>query len=418
MGGPPVSAKYVIKARIEVAGLVEKHDIIGAIFGQTEGMLGEEMDFRELQRTGRIGRIEADVKASGDRTVAEVEIPSNLDMVETAILAATIETIDKVGPYSARAEIIGIEDVRGEKRRKIVERAVEIYKKMLESIPESREIVDEVLSRVRAAEVVEYGEEKLPGGPDVPKADTVILVEGRADVVNLLRHGYRNVLAVGGAATVPPSLKELIHGKKTILFIDGDRGGEMIARNLLNAVKIDYVARAPEGKEVEELTAKEIARCLQNRVTAEEFLENLERERRQQREVKAEFIVPPAKLLSRGTATPRVEHIEKIAVPDHVKSRIEGLKGTLEAVLYDENWNEVAQVPVKDLVNKVKELDNIAYVVLDGIVTQRLVDAAYTKGIRALVGVRVGEIVRKPENLKISTFDKVSTGEEAPETKG
>ncbi|MEM2597503.1 MAG: DNA primase, partial [Thermofilum sp.] len=140
MGGPPVSAKYVIKARIEVAGLVEKHDIIGAIFGQTEGLLGDEMDFRELQRTGRIGRIEASVKTTGDKTIAEVEVPSNLDMVETAILAATIETIDKVGPYSAKAEITGIEDVRSEKRRRVVERAVEIYRKMLESIPESREL--------------------------------------------------------------------------------------------------------------------------------------------------------------------------------------------------------------------------------------------------------------------------------------
>ncbi|MEM1516404.1 MAG: DNA primase DnaG, partial [Thermofilum sp.] len=399
MGGPPVSAKYVIKARIEVAGLVEKHDIIGAIFGQTEGLLGDEMDFRELQRTGRIGRIEASVKTTGDKTIAEVEVPSNLDMVETAILAATIETIDKVGPYSAKAEITGIEDVRSEKRRRVVERAVEIYRKMLESIPESRELVDEVLSKVRAAEVVEYGEERLPGGPDVTRADTVILVEGRADVINLLRHGYRNVLAVGGATTVPPSLKEIIQGKKTILFVDGDRGGEMIARNLLNAIKIDYVARAPEGKEVEDLTAKEIARCIQSKVSAEEFLESLEGERRQQREVRAEFIVPPAKLLSRSSAPAQPEYVESVSVPRSVKSVIEELKGTLEAVLYDENWDEITRVPVKDLVNTIKQVDGVSYVVLDGIVTQRLVDAAYTKGVKALIGVRVGEVVRKPENL-------------------
>ncbi|MEM4531382.1 MAG: toprim domain-containing protein, partial [Thermofilaceae archaeon] len=290
---------------------------------------------------------------------------------------------------------------------------VEIYRKMLESIPESRELVDEVLSKVRAAEVVEYGEERLPGGPDVTRADTVILVEGRADVINLLRHGYRNVLAVGGATTVPPSLKEIIQGKKTILFVDGDRGGEMIARNLLNAIKIDYVARAPEGKEVEDLTAKEIARCIQSKVSAEEFLESLEGERRQQREVRAEFIVPPAKLLSRSSAPAQPEYVESVSVPRSVKSVIEELKGTLEAVLYDENWAEITRVPVKDLVNTIKQVDGVSYVVLDGIVTQRLVDAAYTKGVKALIGVRVGEVVRKPENLKISTFDKVSVAEDA-----
>ena len=404
MGGPPVSAKYVIKARVEVSGIVDKHDIVGAIFGQTEGLLGEELDLRELQKTGRIGRIEVFTHQQGDRTLAEVEIPSNLDMVETAVLAATIETIDKVGPYPAKTEIMGIEDVRSEKRKKIVERAVELYKKLAESIPESREIVEEVLSRVRTAELVEYGEERLPGGPDVPIADTVILVEGRADVLNLLRHGYRNVLAIGGA-TVPRSLKELLSGKKVVLFVDGDRGGELIARNVVSSIHVDYIARAPEGREVEELTAKDIAKCLQNKVPVEEFIESLEREKKQQREIKAEFIVPPAKLLSRKPVQPGF--VEKVKVPHHVKELLDGIKGTLESVLYDASWSEVARVPVKDLVNKLKELDGVAYVVLDGIVTQRLVDAAYTKGVKALIGVRVGEIVRKPENLVISTFDNV-----------
>ncbi|MCC6058907.1 MAG: DNA primase [Thermofilum sp.] len=405
MGGPPVSAKYVIKARVEVSGIVDKHDIVGAIFGQTEGLLGEELDLRELQKTGRIGRIEVSTRQQGDKTLAEVEIPSNLDMVETAVLAATIETIDKVGPYPAKTEIVGIEDVRSEKRKKIVERAVELYKKLSESIPESREIVEEVLSRVRAAELVEYGEEKLPGGPDVPIADTVILVEGRADVLNLLRHGYRNVLAIGGA-TVPKSLKELLSGKKVVLFVDGDRGGELIARNVISSIHVDYIARAPEGREVEELTAKEIAKCLQSKVSVEEFIESLEREKKQQREIKAEFIVPPAKLLSRKPAQ-QSSFVEKVKVPRHVKEVLDGIKGTLESVLYDANWNEVARVPVKDLVSKLKELDGVTYVVLDGIVTQRLVDAAYTKGVKALIGVRVGEIIRKPENLVISTFENV-----------
>jgi DNA primase (EC 2.7.7.-) len=405
MGGPPVSVKYMIRARIEVSGIVDKHDIVGAIFGQTEGLLGEELDLRELQKTGRIGRIEVSVRQQGDKTLAEVEIPSNLDMVETAVLAATIESIDKVGPYTARTEITSIEDVRSEKRKKIIERAVELYKKLTESVPESREIVEEVLSRVRAAELVEYGEEKLPGGPDVPIADTVILVEGRADVLNLLRHGYRNVLAIGGA-TVPRSLKELLSGKKVVLFVDGDRGGELIARNVVGSIHVDYIARAPEGREVEELTAKEIARCLQNKISVEEFIESLEREKKQQREIKAEFIVPPAKLLSRKP-TQQSSIVEKVKVPHHVMEVMSGIKGTLESVLYDSGWNEIARVPVKDLVNKLKELDGIAYVVLDGIVTQRLVDAAYTKGVRVLIGVRVGEIVRKPENLAISTFDNV-----------
>jgi len=57
----------VIRAKIEIEGVVDKPDVVGAIFGQTEGLLGEDLDLRELQRTGRVGRIQIAVKSEGDR---------------------------------------------------------------------------------------------------------------------------------------------------------------------------------------------------------------------------------------------------------------------------------------------------------------------------------------------------------------
>ncbi len=405
MGGLPVSAKYVIKARMTVSGIVEKHDIIGAIFGQSEGLLGRELDLRELQRAGRIGRIEVTTQEQDGKLVAEIEVPSNLDMAETAIIAATIESIDKVGPYTAVTEIISIEDVRAEKRRKIIERAVELYKRLASTVPESKELVEELLERVRIAEITEWGEEKLPAGPDVDTSDTIILVEGRADVLNLLKHGYRNVIAIGGA-TIPASLRELCRKKKeVILFVDGDRGGELIARNVLNILDIDFVARAPPGREVEELTGKEIARALQNKVPVQEFLESIEKERKQQREIKAEVIIPPSKLIKASKSNPPVA--KEVYVPQEVVDTIEQIKGTLEAVVYDGNWKEIIRVPVKEVVDKLKELDGAVHVVLDGIITQRLVDTAFSKGVKTLIGVRVGEIIRKPEDLVITTFQFV-----------
>ncbi|MGC8988341.1 DNA primase DnaG [Infirmifilum sp.] len=416
MGGLPVSAKYVVKARITVSGIVEKHDIIGAIFGQSEGILGRELDLRELQKVGRIGRIEVATRESDGKLIAEVEIPSNLDMAETAIIAATIETIDKVGPYNASAEIIAIEDVRAEKRRKIIERAVELYRKLAETVPESRELVEEVLEKVRTAELVEWGESKLPAGPDVDTSDTLILVEGRADVINLLKHGYRNVIAIGGAM-IPRGLKELCKGKKeVILFVDGDRGGELIARNVLNVLDVDYIARAPPGREVEELTGKEIARALQNKIPAGAFLESIEKEKKQQKEVKAEVVIPPSKLIKFSRNNPSV--VQEVALPSQVIEKIEQLKGTLEAVIYDSDWREIAHVPVKELVDRLKELDGVAHVVLDGIITQRLVDTAFAKNIKTLIGVRVGEIIRKPEDLVITTFQNVKPLENPQTTQG
>ena len=404
LGGTPTSIKYVVKVKMEVSGIVEKHDIIGAMFGQTEGLLGGELDLRELQKMGRLGRIEVKTREVNGKTVAEIEIPSNLDKVETALIAAAIESVDRVGPYNAKTQVVEIKDVRAEKRKQIVERAISLLKKLEQEMPESKELLEEVLERVRAAQLIEYGPEKLPAGPDVDKSDTIIVVEGRADVINLLKHGYRNVIAVGGAS-IPKTIVELSKRKTAILFVDGDRGGELIARNLINVAEIDYVARAPPGREVEELTGKEIAKALQNKMTVEELLESIEKERKPHREIRAEVIVPAEKILEKRNT--KAEASEQIEVPRKIVEKIEELKGTLEAVIYDDQWNELVSVPVKDLASKLKEMEKIGYIVFDGIVTQRLVDLAYTKGAKAIIGARIGDIVRKPTELVISSFRDV-----------
>ncbi|RLE85165.1 MAG: DNA primase, partial [Thermoprotei archaeon] len=228
MVGLSLSGKYVVNAKIEVNGIVDKADIVGAIFGQTEGLLGEELDLRELQKSGRVGRIDVKVKKSNGKTIGFIKIPSNLDRVETALIAAALETIDRVGPYYARVEVVNIEDVRIEKRKRIVERAKELLRKLESETPESKELTEEVLRSNREAELRYYGPEKLPSGPEVDRADTIIVVEGRADVINLLKHGYRNVIGLEGASSVvPKTIEELSRKKTIILFVDGDRGGEL-----------------------------------------------------------------------------------------------------------------------------------------------------------------------------------------------
>jgi len=392
VGGLPVNAKYVIHARIEIDGIVDKPDIIGAIFGQTEGLLGSDLDLRELQNSGRIGRIEVSVGRSGSKVRGHIRVPSNLGKVETALIAAALEMVDRVGPYPARVEVTRIEDVRAEKRRRIVERAKELLRKLEEEMPEARELVEEVMEALKVSELIHYGPDKLPAGPEVDTADTVIIVEGRADVINLLKHGYRNVIALEGA-TIPRTIVELAKRKKTVLFIDGDRGGELIARNVLNVVKIDYVARAPPGREVEELTGKEIAKALKNKVSAREFLEALEREKRAVREEEK----PPEKV------KPPV-----IKLPEHVIKEAKELRGTLEAILYDEEWKPLKRVAVRDLVKTLSEAEAVAYVLFDGVVTQRIVDVAQTRGLKALIGARLGDVVRLPEGLVIATIDDLT----------
>ena len=83
----PSTTKYLIQARLATDGIVEKPDIVGAIFGQTEGLLGDELDLRDLQKSGRIGRIEVEVASTKGKSEGTVYVPSSLDQVETAILS-------------------------------------------------------------------------------------------------------------------------------------------------------------------------------------------------------------------------------------------------------------------------------------------------------------------------------------------
>ena len=394
MVGLSLSGKYVVNAKIEVNGIVDKADIVGAIFGLTEGLLGEELDLRELQKSGRVGRIDVKVKKSNGKTIGFIKIPSNLDRVETALIAAALETIDRVGPYYARVEVVNIEDVRIEKRKRIVERAKELLRKLESETPESKELTEEVLRSIREAELRYYGPEKLPSGPEVDRADTIIVVEGRADVINLLKHGYRNVIGLEGASSVvPKTIEELSRKKTIILFVDGDRGGELIIKNLVNLIDVDYVARAPPGREVEELTGKEIAKALRSKLPIEEYLETLMRERK-------------------GIKYPQAQQEETESeiseIPKEVKDEINKLKGTLEGIIYDEKWKPISRVAVKDLVTRLQELEGAKYVVFDGIITQRIVDMAFKTGIKLVIGARVGDATRIPEEVKISTFDNVS----------
>ncbi len=354
--------------------MVEKPDVIGALFGQTEGLLGDELEMRELQKTGRIGRIEAELEHKNGKTVGKVIIPSGLGMVETAIIAAAVETVDRVGPYEAKVVVERIEDTRAMKRRRIIERAKELLKKLLrEEIPDSKELIDNVKKAVRIEEVVEYGPERLPAGPDVDESEELIVVEGRADVVNLLKHGIKNVIALNGTR-IPRTVVELTKRKITTLFIDGDRGGEMIAREVLSKADVDYVARAPDGKEVEELTQKEILKALRRKVPADEYRKRLGIEKQ----------------------------IEE-GVPEEYKKHLDELRGTLRARLLNEKGEVLEEVAVREIWGKLKEHDSIYAIVMDGIVTQRLVDTAASKNIKVIVGVKQTKLEKVPEGMKVFT---------------
>jgi DNA primase len=266
-----ISAKYIVHASITIDGIVDRPDVIGAIFGQTEGLLGNDLELRELQRSGRIGRIEVNVNAKQGKSQGEIIIPSSLDKAETAIVAAALEIIQRIGPCNAKIRTESIEDIRISKRQYVIERAKELLKTLMDDVmPDSQELADEVAYSVRVMEVQEWGKDRLPAGPTVDDSDEIILVEGRADVLNLLKHGFKNVISMNGTS-IPDSVKDLCREKIVTVFVDGDRGGDLIIKELLDTTEIDFVTKAPDGKEVEELAKKEIHKSLRAKITGEQW---------------------------------------------------------------------------------------------------------------------------------------------------
>ena len=400
------TSKYTIVANFEADGTVEKPDVIGAVFGQTEGLLGPDMDLRELQKTGRIGRIDVEMKVKGGKASGIISIPSSMDASETALIAAAVETIERVGPCNARLMIEKIEDVRSEKRKYVIERAKQLLARIFEEgAPEASEITEQIKEAVRKGEVTDY--HGMPAGPEVDNSDSVVIVEGRADVVNLLRCGIKNAVAIEGTS-VPPAIADLARKKETTAFLDGDRGGDLILKELTAVSEIDFVARAPTGKEVEELTKKEIFKALRERVSvseskaegtaseirsAQESRENRGRERDMEVEdMKRE--VRPSREEKKGR---RDSDNEKAQL---FKGLLNELIVTRAAYLLDASGNPQGKVPAREMFNALKELSADA-LVFDGEVDQKLVNFAVSRGLHWLVGMKAAARIRVPENMYV-----------------
>ena len=370
-----VTVKYVIRAEFEVEGVVEKSDVIGAVFGQTEGLFGPELDLRELQRSGRVGRIEIELKSEKDETTGAILIPTSLDRVSAAILAASIESIDRVGPCAARMSLGKIEDVREARRRAIIRRAKEVlHEWTMEAVPDTDKIYREVSETLRMARVQKYGPEELTAGPDIESAKEIIIVEGRADVINLLKYGMQNIIAVEGAK-IPETIIKLCREKEVTALLDGDRGGDLILKELDQVANIKYIARAPKGKEVEDLTSKEVKTALRNKVRVKKA-----RAKRKQK---------------------------RMLLPKQIVKTTKELGGTLEAVLLNKEMKPIERLPVSELAEKLRGIKDVDTVVFDGVITQRLVDAANAKSIKYLVAARVSDKIKQPYGMHLLTFTDV-----------
>jgi DNA primase len=427
----PVAAKYIINSTIQIEGVVDRPDVIGAIFGQTEGLLGNDLELRELQRSGKIGRIEVNVTTSSGKTKGEIIIPSSLDKTETAIVAAALEIIQRIGPCNAKVDVQKIEDIRISKRTFVIERAKALLRELTDkTLPDSQEISYEVAQSVRMMEVVEYGREKLAAGPMIEESDDIIVVEGRADVLTLLKHGFKNVISMNGTSC-PQTIKDLSRKKAFTVFVDGDRGGDLIIRELLSVADVDFTCKAPDGKEVEELTKKEIHKALRGKITAEQAKLDLGIDKNgalkevPKRNGTARNGTRPSNgrpVNGRTTYTnsrPAYQRAETVrpattsgkkllttSEKKILKETLENLFGTRGACIFDQKLNILGKVPLSELDSTVKSLNGGIYgIALDGTVDLELVKLAEKFGIKHLVGT--SSKIKVSPKVNVSTEDKL-----------
>tara|TARA_Y100000034_G_scaffold20936_1_gene24051 strand:+ start:586 stop:1683 length:1098 start_codon:yes stop_codon:yes gene_type:complete len=343
----PVSIKYMVYANFIAEGALEKPDVIGALFGQTEGLLGTDLEMRDLQKEGKIGRIEVDLERENKKTTGVIKIPTALDKSETTLIAAAVETIERIGPSDAQIEVEKIEDVRGSKRDYIIERAKKLMGEVHGSI-ESKEISNEIKIHSRV-EINEYGKEKLPCG-DISGKE-LIVVEGRADVINLMKNGVKNAIAMNGT-NLPEAIRELSEEKDLTLFIDGDRGGKLIARNVVDNANVKYIVVAPDGKEVEELTGKEILANLRKKFSVDEFFRK-----------------------KRFSETSNKEKLKEISDKN---------KGTGKAILLNKDLNEIKKISARSLSASLKNTENIYGIIVDGTITQTVIKLAEEANVQLI----------------------------------
>ncbi|PSP93346.1 DNA primase [Halobacteriales archaeon QS_4_62_28] len=448
------STKYLIHADFTAKGVVERNDVVGAVFGQTEGLLGDELDLRELQEGSKVGRVDVDVTSEGGQSFGDITIASGLDRVETAILAASLETIGRVGPCRASVTVTDLEDVRSAKRRTVVERATELLADFEADAVTSHDIVEEVRQRLRVEDITEY--EGCPAGPRVPDSDATIVVEGRADVLQLLQYGIKNAIAVEGT-DIPDAVAELSRERTVTAFLDGDRGGELILKELVQVGAVDYVAFAPAGTSVEDLARSQILAALRDKVpydavedgepavltgeneadempavTSAEATSAADRDQSGQTERdhsgqadRVESTAESEPTATDGTGTADETTVSASAQQSaHVTATtadtdddLATLAAHSQAVIGDEtemvrfldaDVSALSEGPVGEAFERIENSDPVpTTVVMDGTLTQRILDVAAQRGVEQVVPAETGEFVKQPTSVRIRQFEKL-----------
>jgi hypothetical protein len=191
----------------------------------------------------------------------------------------------------------------------------------------------------------------------------------------------------------------MVAGKTVTVFLDGDRGAEINLKHLSSKIKIDNVIRAPDGKEVEELTKKEIVASMKHYQKFEDFrlerksaFENRDFPRLSYRERNFEdggnYKPFHAQKRQSNWQEQSLQTKEKDEKFERLKENFKKLKGTMKAILVNKALKKLEEVEIQDLDEALDKRKRIYAVLLDGIITERLMEKAKKKKVEYLLGVQ------------------------------
>ena len=308
-----------------------------------------------------------------------------MDNVETAIIGSALETIDRIGPCQAKITVIEISDVRATKRTAVVDRAKELLLALVNSgEAASKTVVEEVRSVLTVGTATNF--HGLTCGPNVESSDSLIIVEGRNDVINLLNCGVKNAISADGAGNIKQELIDLANGKQSVtLAIDGDRGGEMLFRQLHAILKIDFVAQAPVGQEWELLPQKTITKSLSMKVDAEKFAKTMEAQDKEDEEKHGgnndEWVEEMSDVYETEIAPAEIQEMF-----DHQ----DGLgKNKAMFVLSDGTVSE--EMGAGSIAKSAAESEGVQALIINGPISDRIQEIASEASITTVVGTKPGK---------------------------
>jgi len=394
-GNKDKAMKYEIRADIKVNGTVQRKDIIGAIMGQTEGLLGDDLELRQLQRTARVGHVDVDMETKNGKVHGTITIPSSMDNVETAIIASSLETIDRIGPCDAIIKVMQISDIRATKRTAVVDRAKELLLTMVNSgEAASKTVIEEVRSVLTVGTATSF--HGLTSGPNVESSSSLIIVEGRNDVRNLLNCGVKNAISADGSGNIKQELIDLANGKESVtVAIDGDRGGEMLFMQLYDMMKVDHVAQAPVGQEWELLPQKTVTMCLQKKVEATKFKHQMDKkiaeddqkyggDKDWDKGMDEEF----------GAGEPAPAEIQELF------DKVDDM-GKNKALIRFADGSFSEEIGPSKLEQTISESEEVEVLILNGPVTDKVLDYVNKSAARVVVGTKEGKGFASPEGIDV-----------------